>query len=220
LISAAPAQDISIMLHRCLPAIAVIMALGACMQNETSKPAAVEPVQTVAGEDAISVSVIDQRPEVVNGKESDKTMGTTRGTWGADKDIRTESGRPLAEDLTADLAGALEQRGIAAYALPLPKGTPEDAALVAFQSHGTERLLALNLYEMEIRSISRVTARWHVEATVYDRGGAALGRRETQGFEPIGRFSLQGNNTDVAMQEIMQRILTLLDEPTISRVLN
>jgi YD repeat-containing protein len=81
-------------------------------------------------------------------------------------------------------------------------------------------MVAVQIYELRIKAISRVTARWHLEAFVYDRSGNILARRATQGFEPIGRVGLNDNGTDIAMREIILRLSELLDEPVISRALN
>lgn len=206
--------------HRFLLALTLLVALGACERGGNDAFVAVEPARTVLGENAVSASVIDQRPYVVNGKESDRFIGTTLSRWGKNTDIKTESGRPLAVDLTDQLVDALDRRGVAAAGLPLPKGTPEAATLAAFQIHGTERMVAVQIYELRIMTISRVTARWHLEAFVYDRSGNMLARRATRGFEPVGGIGRKGNGADIAMQEIVRRLSQLLDEPAISRALN
>jgi len=216
----APTRDLAIMHHRFLLALTLLFALSACKQGGNNEFVAVEPVQTVLGENAISASVIDQRPYVVNGEESDRFIGTKISRWGKNIDLRTESGQPLAVELTDELVNALDRRGVAAAGLPLPEGTPEAATLAAFQIHGTERMIAVQIYELRVKAVSRVTARWHLEAFVYDRSGNILARRATRGFEPVGRIDRNGNGADIGMREIIRRLSELLDEPVISRALN
>ncbi|MGR3716243.1 MAG: hypothetical protein ACU0B1_05810 [Thermohalobaculum sp.] len=206
--------------HRFLLALTLLVALGACKPGGNAGSVAVEPAQTVLGEYAISASVIDQRPYVVDGEESDRFIGNTLSKWGKISDIKTESGRPLAVELTDELVNALDRRGVAAAGLPLPKGTPEATTLAAFQIHGTERMVAVQIYELRVKAISRVILRWHLEAVVYDRSGNILARRATRGVEPVGRIGLKGNGADIAMREIIRRLSELLDEPVISRALN
>ena len=206
--------------HRFLLALTLLIALSACKQGGNDEFVAVEPAQTVLGENTISASVIDQRPYVVNGKESDRFIGTTIGRWGMNTNVHTESGHPIAEELTDELVNALDRRGVAAAGLPLPKGTPEVATLAAFQVHGTERMVVVQVYELRIKAISHVTARWHLEAFVYDRSGNILARRATRGFEPVGRIDPSGNGADIGMREIIRKLSELLDEPVISRALN
>ena len=97
---------------------------------------------------------------MVDGEESDRFIGKTLSKWGKNTDIKTESGRPLAVELTDELVNALDRRGVAAAGLPLPKGTPEATALAAFQIHGTERMLAVQIYELEINRNWRANLRW------------------------------------------------------------
>ena len=206
--------------RRFLLTFTVLFALGACNHGGNGETVVVEPAQTVLGANVISATVIDLRPYVVNGKESDRLMGTTLGGWGKQTDIKTESGRPLAEDLIDELVNALDRRGVAAAGLPLPKGTPEAAALAAFQIHGTERMIAIQVHVLEVMTIARFTARWHLEAFVYDRSGNILAQSATRGFEPVGGVRRKGNGTEIAMKVILQRLSGMLDEPAISRALN
>ena len=206
------------MLHRFLPALTVLFALGACTEADYEF-AAVDPVLTVSSGRTISASVIDQRPYVVNGKESPRFVGTARGGYNNTIEALTASGRPLAEDLTDAVVRALDRRGIAASALPLPKGTPEEIALTAFRTQGTERLLAVQMYEWQTKADTRVTVRWHMEAIVYDRSGGILARRATQGYQPVGATDVTGDGSEIAIREVTRKLSELLNERVITAAL-
>jgi len=210
------------MLYRFFPVLALLFALGACQQGFDYDFAAVDPALTVSSGRTISASVIDQRPYVVNGEESPRFVGTERGRYNNTVDVRTASGRPLAEELTDAVVRALERRGIAASALLLPEGTPEDVALTAFQAQGTERLLAVQMYEWRTKAYTRVTSRWHMEAIVYDRSGSILARRATQGYQPVGMADLNSSkgSGDIAIREVTRKLSELLNEPAITTALN
>ncbi len=208
------------MLHLFLPAFALLLGLGACLQGGTYNYAAVDPALTVSSRHTVSASVIDQRPYVVNGEESPQFVGTARGKMGNTVDVSTESGRPLAEELTDAVVRALGALGVDASALPLPKGAPEEALLTAFQAQGTERLLVVQMYEWQTKAYTRVTARWQMEAIVYDRSGNALARRASQGTEPIGTTNLRGDSSAIAVREISQKLSDLLNDPAIAAALN
>jgi len=207
------------MLHRFLPALALLFAFGACQQGFDYEFAAVDPALTVSSGRTISASVIDQRPYVVNGKESPRFVGTERGRYNNTIDVHTASGRPLAEELTDAVVRALERRGIAASALPLPKGTPEDVALTAFRAQGTERLLAVQMHEWRTKAYTRVTSRWHMEAIVYDRSGGILARRATQGYQPVGATDVTGDGSEIAIREVTRKLSELLNERVITAAL-
>lgn len=207
------------MLQRFLPALTLLLTLGAC-QGGTYDFAAVEPVLTVSSARTVSAAVIDQRPYVVNGEKSPRFAGTGRGRMGETVNINTASGRPLAEELSDAVVRALGRQGIAASALPLPKGAPEDAVLTAFRAQGAERLLAIRMHEWQSNANTRVTVRWDLEATVYDRSGGILARRATRGSQLIGTTDLRGDSGRIAVREVSRKLSDLLNEPAITAALN
>jgi hypothetical protein len=207
------------MLHRFLPVFALLLGLGACSQGGTYDFSAVNPVLTISSGRTVSASVIDQRPYVVNGEESPRFVGSERGQHSNTIEIRTASDRPLAEELTDAVVRALDRRGVAVSALPLPKGTPEEMALTAFRTQGTERLLAVQMYEWQTKADTRVTVRWHMEAIVYDRSGGILARRATQGYQPVGATGVTSDGSEIAIREVTRKLSELLNEPAITAAL-
>ena len=208
------------MFKRFLPPLALLLALGACLHGGgTYEFAAVDLTLTVSSGRTVSASVIDHRPYVVDGNESSSFVGTTQGKWGKTADIRTESGRPLAEELTGAVVRALDRRGIAASAMPLPKGSPEEAALTAFQAQGTERLLVVRMYEWKTKAYTRVISHWYLEAIVRDRAGNVLARQATQGTESVGVTNLRRDSADIAIREVSRKLSELLNNPVIATAL-
>lgn len=208
-----------IVFKRFLPPLALLLTLGACLGGTTYEFAAVEPVLTVSSERTVSASVIDQRPYVVNGEKSPRFAGTARGRMGETVNISTASGRPLAEELTDAVVRALGRQGIAVSALPLPKGTPEEAVLGAFQAQGTDRLLVVRMHEWQTKAYTRVTSRWDLEAIVYDRSGGILARRATRGSQQLGTTNLRGDSSRIAVGQVSRKLSDLLNEPAITTAL-
>ncbi len=207
------------MSRRILPALTLLLTLGACEGGATYDFAAVDPALTVSSGRTVSVSVIDQRPYVVNGEKSPRFAGTASGRTRETVDINTASGRPLAEELTDVVTRALGRQGISASALPLSKGAPEEVVLTAFRAQGAERLLAVRMYEWQTNANTRVTSHWDMEATVYDRSGGILARRATRGTRPIGTTDLRGDSSRIAIGEVSRRLSDLLNEPAITGAL-
>jgi hypothetical protein len=207
------------MLRRNLPALTLLLTLGACGGGATYDFAAVNPALTVSSGRTVSVSVIDQRPYVVNGEKPPRFAGTATGRTRETVDVSTASGRPLAEELTDAVVRALGRQSISASALPLPKGVPEEEALTAFRAQGAERLLAVRMYEWQTNAITRVTAHWDMEATVYDRSGGILARRATRGTRPIGTTDLRGDSSRIAIGELSRKLSDLLNKPAITTAL-
>jgi len=207
-------------LKRLLPPLALLLALGGCLQGGgTYEFATVDLTLTVSSGRTVSTSVIDHRSYVINGKKSPRFVGTSQGRAGGSADIRTGSGRPLAEDLTDAVVRALDRRGIAVSAMPLPKGSSEEAGLTAFRTQGTERLLVVRMLDWKTIALSRVTLSWNLEALVYDSAGNVLARQATRGIETVGVTSLGRDSADIAIREMSQKLSQLLNDPVITGAL-
>ena len=219
------------MLQRLLPALLLLVGLGACGAggaidaalegtfggrydySALEVPLAVTPTRSVA------VTVIDQRPYVVNGDESPAYVGTEYGRYRDIVEVETASDRPLAAVLTDALARALERRGPGATGVTLAQGTGEAEALAALAATGADRLLVVRMHEWQTNATVRVTARWHFEATVHDRSGQQLGRRARQGRETIGTTRVQEETGALAVTDLARRLARLLEERSIADAL-
>ncbi|HSF96737.1 MAG TPA: hypothetical protein VLA52_17045 [Thermohalobaculum sp.] len=216
------------MIHRFLPALAASLLLAACQTTPQIGPLGggsrydVEAIQVALRLDSdqrVSVTVIDDRPYVVSGKESEQFLGTEQGAWAQTKDIKTKSGNGLAEDLTGAIVNALADTGIAATASPMRRGTPAEDSLAAFQAQGTDRLLEVRIQDWRVDSYTRVYLQWRLQAAVYDRSGAMLGRSSTSGKAPVGGTTASEDGNAITGRELSQKLTNLLNEPRITDAL-
>ncbi|HUF88303.1 MAG TPA: hypothetical protein VMM59_13045 [Thermohalobaculum sp.] len=219
-------------LFRALGPLAAVAALAACQQaedtlggvlpgggGETYDYSGLEVALALPAGPGVAVAVIDDRPYVLEGDESPRFVGTLARRGNTRVEVSTGSDRPLAEVLTGALARALERQGIAAAAVPQPHGTGEAEVLAALAATGSDRLLVLRLREWQTNAQVRVTASWHLEATVYDRAGQVLGQRTSQGTETVGTSSLREGAGRIAVATLAERIGFLLNHPAIAGAL-
>lgn len=216
------------MVHRFLPALALPLILAACLSGGPIGPipgkvghdvTGVRLALRAEGARPTAVTVIDQRPYVVDGDESPKFIGTERGNWSQTVDITTESDRPFADDLADVIAGALASGGVQAKAFALPHGSDEDTALAAFRAQGAERLLAVRVMEWRTDSYTRVNMKWRFEAAVYDPAGAVLGRSSVGGSAPVGNTTAREVSSMITQRELSRQLSHLLGDPAITRAL-
>lgn len=219
------------MLQRLCLTVALLAALGGCGAGDTLDAAigtsfggsydyaALEPTLASAPARSVAVTVIDQRPYVVNGEEGPGFAGTMLGRYRNPVPVDTASGRPLAAVITEALAGALTRAGAEASGVPVAKGTAEAEALAVLGATGAERLLVVRLNEWRTDAKVRVEARWNLEATVHDSSGRVLGRRSTRGAESIGTTGFDGTGEALAVPDLAQRLSRLLDAPAIADAL-
>ena len=220
------------MLQRLCLTVGLLAALGSCGAGDTLDAAigtsfggsydysALRPGLAVAPDRSVAVTVIDQRAYVVNGEEGPGFVGTMLGRYRNPVPADTASGRPLAAVVTDALAEALARAGAPeATGVTVADGTAEAEALSALGATGAERLLVVRLHEWRTDAKMRVTARWHLEATVHDRSGRVLGRRSTRGAETIATAGFDETGEAVAVADLAERLSRLINDPAIAGAL-
>lgn len=214
------------MSHRFLVVAATLLALGACRALPGSyELAPVAPQLVVSTDQSVATSVIDRRPYVLNGDESDRFLGTERGYWGGEKPIKTESGRPMADELNDAVANALRNHGIdATPIMPVEiKGTgngfDRSEAIAGFQAHPAGRLLLVEVLDWRTDIYTRITLSWGLRATVFDRNGTILATANSQGKEPTSRTSVTGEYAGIATGKLTEKLSWLLNERQITDAL-
>jgi len=207
------------MIQRLLPALALILSIGACMEQTSSyelAPAA--PALTPPAAGSIAVVTLDERPYVLDGSKSAGFIGTDRGKYSNTVDVVTASGKTLAEEVTNLVVNGYAAQGTQAVAAAVPPKGGRDTALAAARSQG-EKVVAVTIREWRTDSYTRVKSTWNLEATVYDGAGTALGHSQTQGAVPIGVTSLRADPSGLASEELSHRLSQLLGERRITDAL-
>jgi ABC-type sugar transport system substrate-binding protein len=207
------------MIQRLLPALALILSIGACMEQKSSyelAPAA--PALTPPAAGSIAVVTLDERPYVLDGSKSADFIGTDRGEYSNTVDVVTASGKTLADEVTSLVVNGYAAQGTQAVAMAVPRKTSRDAALATARGQG-EKVVAVTIHEWRTDSYTRVKSTWNLEATVYDSAGTALGRSQTQGALPIGVTTIRADPSVLASEQLSHRIAQLLNERRITDAL-
>lgn len=174
---------------------------------------------TPTAAESVAVAVIDERPYVVNGEESPSYVGTMAGRYRNTVDVKTASGRPLAEVVADAVVEAYRRHGVTASAVPPPGDGGLPAALSAAAAAGAERLLVVRIGEWQTNSVLRVEERWQLEASVHDAAGEMLGRRASQGKTNAGVTGFDEGAGEIAVSALSRRLTHLLNDPQIAGAL-
>lgn len=216
------------MVHRYLAAFALLIALAGCKTNESFSSLVDNRSYDIAGADVtlaatvtgrLAVAAIDERADVLEGGESRSFLGTERGKWSQEVNVKTASGRGFAEDLTDLVAGALARGGADATPLPLAEKAGEAEALAAFQAQGADRLLLVRIEDWRSEAFVRMTLRWRLTASVHDRSGAVLASNTASGSGPVGSVGAQDTGERISQRELARDLANLLGDPRITRAL-
>lgn len=219
------------MLHRLVQAaglVALIAAVPACGALEAASEATsrgtydyatLEVPLGVTPAGSVAVTVIDERPYVVNGEESAAYVGRMPGRYRNTVDVETASGRPLAAVVADAIVEAYRRQGVTATAVPVPEEGGLPAALSAAAATGAERVLVVRIGEWQTHSLLRVEESWQLEATVHDPSGEMLGRRASQGKANAGATGFDEETGEMAVSALSRRLTYLLNDPKITRAM-
>lgn len=174
-----------------------------------------------SGKSAVAVAVLDERPYVLNREKDPSYSGTIRGGYGNPFDLWTESGGPLADDMTVTIASSLRTRGYAATLLNTVVGESQVSVLDKFGAAGSDRLVLVRIKEWrsdylpKAYSSERSTISMKIDLTVFDKRRKAIAVKNLQ-EEMTLPSGWPEETVPIAYQK---KIRQLLDDPQVCRSL-
>ncbi len=174
--------------------------------------------------DSISIGVAthDHREYVVNGKKNPDFVGLSRGGYGNPFDVRTLSGRSLAEDITETISASLSNRGYEAIPVIVANSEDHAAVIEMLKKTGAKRLILLKLEEWKSDTYTNTALIFDIKLHVFDQTGQVLAEKQLN-----GRDNLKGNiinppehARNVIPRAFQGKIEQLLNDPSVSKALH
>lgn len=180
----------------------LLFALGGCaVGNRYDYGSAISGLP-VSGSGKLAVDVVDARPYVLSGDKKPDFVGLQRGGFGNPFDVRTGSGRPLADEMRDSIAKALQQQGFTVVG-----GT--DAA---------PRKMELRVFEWKTDVMMKMKTSYDLQLSVFDDGGALLAQSKTQG-EDVGTGGFESGNATNAARTFELRFTELVRDEAVRHAL-
>lgn len=143
-------------------------------------------VGSVGAPRGAAVPVLDQREYVKTGKKPASFVGLSRGGYGNPFDVETKSGAPLASEMAASIAAALQAKGFTVQTVTVrPTDGPEPARQALFRT-GSDVQLLFTLNEWKTDTMRRTGLDFNVTLDVLDNTGRNLARSKVTGKEVSG----------------------------------
>jgi hypothetical protein len=134
----------------------------------------------------VAVATLDRRPYIVNGQKAENFVGLSRGGFGNPFDVTTQSGRPLASDISSSIASSMKINGVDARTVELKPGLDNEQALTALRAAGTQKSVLLTLLEWKGDSMINVGFNYDFTLRVLDKDGKELTAKPQMGRENLG----------------------------------
>ena len=156
----------------------------------------------VSGSGKLAVNVVDARPYVLSGDKKPDFVGLQRGGFGNPFDVRTGSGRPLADEMRDAIAKALQQQGFSVV------GGTESAP----------RKLELRVLEWKTDVMVKMKTTYDLQLSVFDASGALLAQSKTKG-EDVGAGGFESGNATNAARTFELRFTELVRDEAVRKAL-
>lgn len=169
----------------------------------------------------LAVAVHDERSEVTSGDKKPTFVGLLRGGYGNPMDVRTASGAPVAEDLTAALARSLDEAHYRVHALKISHGETPDHAAANLAGSGAKALLLVRLHALKCDTYASTGFGYRLEAEVIDAQHRLLGRAELEGKDNLGgsAFGRVKAVKRSVLKAVEEKLSALLNQPQIVEAL-
>jgi hypothetical protein len=174
----------------------------------------------VATSATVAVGTLDHRPYVVNGQKAQNYVGLSRGGFGNPFDVVTQSGRPLASEISSAIAGSMKDKGVDVRAVELKPALSLDEAGAALRAAGTQRSVMIRLQEWKSDAMVNTGLTYDFELRVLDKNGTVLVSKLQQGKENLGGadpFSPGGASQVVP--RFRRMLETLFQQPDVVKAL-
>ncbi|MBR9971392.1 hypothetical protein [Magnetospirillum sulfuroxidans] len=143
-------------------AMGLCLSLAACAVGNTTDYRDVVPPLGVATQKTVAVETIDMRPYVLADDNTPQWVGMVRGGFGNPFGVHTQSGAPLATDLTQATISSLKASGV--------KAAPATARTAS------DRNLRITVRDWKTDSMFTTSVYFNAEAEVRDQAGTVLAR--------------------------------------------
>lgn len=164
-----------------------------------------------------AVAVLDQRSYILSGDKRENFVGLSRGGFGNPFNVTTRTGAPMAVDMAAAVARALESKGQPAKVVVVPVAGGAQGAKSALLSSGAERLMLFTLREWKTDTMVRTGLWFDVTLDVFDDAGETLASKHISGQEISGGTIVSAEKD--AQKWLSEKMGLLLDNRDIASAL-
>jgi hypothetical protein len=175
-------------MHKSLAAGLTVWFLGGCamgVKHDYQGPLELG-VSTSA---PVVVATLDHRPYVMNGQKAPNFVGLSRGGFGNPFDVTTQSGKPLASDISSAIVASMKGKGVDARMVELKPGLSESQAISDLRTGGAPKSVLLTLREWKGDTMVNVGFAYNMDLRVFDRSGNVLASKTQHGNENLGAGS-------------------------------
>jgi len=198
---------------------AMFMATG-CIKY-TYNLAKVKPEFHPAGNGSVAVASQDQRSYVISGKTKPQVVGVIRGAFGNPLYMTTATRRPLADEMSDVITGALRKKGFKTIPVVVAATEPVEQVRKKLAATGGEKLIHFQIKQWKSDTYSNVRLEYFINLTVFDTKGKLLAEKVIAGDENLGSggFNILKGTRIKVPEAFKKKLEELFNAPDIIKAL-
>jgi hypothetical protein len=165
----------------------------------------------------LGVGVQDRRIYVVSKEKPENFVGLSRGGFGNPFDVKTTSGKPLADDFSKSIQTSLTAKGVKVSVVKIPTEIDESEAIKRLSSVD-EKAIFIILNEWKADTYMSTTLTYDIQATLIDATGKVLSRKKIVGVDNLGGSAINPpeHSRNVVPVAFRKKLEELFASPEIS----
>lgn len=169
---------------------------------------------------AVGVATSDLRPYILSGDKTPDVVGLLRGGFGNPFNVTTESGKPLADDMTEVITASLSKKGFKVTPVIVFPKDSFDSVLEKLKATQGENLLLLTLNEWKSDTYVNAGLYYDINLKVFDKSGNKIAENTVRGNDNLGGSMNTASFTKAAVPQAFQKKLEeLFNNPAIVKAL-
>ncbi|MBJ6748712.1 hypothetical protein [Geomonas anaerohicana] len=201
--------------------LALSVALSGCVVGQSYRYHDTNLHVEASGNKSVAVAAVDRRPYVVSAEKEPNYVGTLRGGFGNPFNVTTESGKPLADDMSLVVCGSLKKKGFSCTPVTVPTNEADAQVKDKLKGASADRLMLLVIREWMSSTYTNTGLNYDVQLTEMDREGAVLAEKQLKGEDDLGGSFMNppGHAKEAVPAAYKKKLELLLNDAAVAKEL-
>jgi hypothetical protein len=201
--------------------LVLVLFLGGCAVGQKIPYHDAGLELNASGNILVAVTAQDSRSYVKNGEKDRMYVGNFRGGFGNPFDVSTESGKPLADDMSSVICASLEKKGFTCTPVSVEPNESQIQITDKLKATNAKSLILLTINEWLSSTYQNTGLTYDMLLTVMDNQGAKLAEKNLKGEEELGGSFLNppGHAKEAVPEAYKKKLELLLNDAAVMNAL-
>jgi len=201
--------------------LSLVIVTGGCAAGNKYNYRDVVANISTSGVKAISVATHDQRKYVISGEKGPHYVGVQRGGFGNPFNVSTESGKPLADDMTVAITASLAKKGFRAIPVVVLYSENTVSVYEKLKKSAAEIYVLLMLNEWISDTYTNVGLNYDMTLKVLGKDASTIAGKKIKGEDNLGgsAFNPTAHAKKAVPEAFGKKIEELFNSPEIAEAL-